>query len=161
LEYGYRVDGPIGVTHHFAPGRTLLDPYARAVSGDELWGTRSARRGQPEGLPTPRRSRVVEDDGVDWGADERPHTPLAAKVIYELHVRGFTRHGSSGVSSPGTYAGLVEKIPYLKSLGVTAVELLPVTDFDEFDLPTGINPVTGAPLLNLWGYQPLMFFAPK
>ena len=161
LEYGYRVDGPMGAAYHFTPTRTLLNPYARAVSGDEAWGDRTVRRAEPPSLRAVRRARVVEADGFDWGADEQPNTPLAETVIYELHVRGFTRDPSARVSAPGTYAGLVEKIPYLKALGVTAVELLPVMDFDEYDLPTSANPITGERLLNLWGYQPLAFFAPK
>jgi glycogen operon protein len=149
VEYAFQMDGPKTRLHRFDPARLLLDPCARAISGGEEWG-------RP---PTPRRS-VLIDEEFDWGFDQPLNTPLAETVIYELHPRGFTRHPSSGVSAPGTYAGLVEKIPYLKRLGVTAVEMMPVTEFDETDVPR-TNPLTGGRLLNFWGYQPLALFAPK
>ena len=89
-----------------------------------------------------------------------PRHPWSKTVIYEMHVRGFTIHPSSGVDHPGTYRGLMEKIPYFKELGVTAVELMPVQEFNEHEV-TGINPQTGQPLRNYWGYDPVAFFAPK
>ena len=100
------------------------------------------------------------DEEFDWGHEHPLAVPLADSIIYELHVRGFTRHPSSGVAHPGTFRGLIEKIPYLKQLGVTAVELMPVPEFDECDNPRS-NPQTGEPLRNYWGYQPVSFFAPK
>jgi glycogen operon protein len=152
IEYGYRMDGPSNSAegHRFQPQTVLLDPYAKALSGGEYWGVRP-RSGY--------RSLVVDDD-FDWGMDQPLNIPLADSVIYELHVRGYTRHPSSGVAQPGTFAGLMEKIPYLKQLGVTAVELLPVAEFDENDNPHR-NPETGERLYNFWGYHPISFFAPK
>ena len=100
------------------------------------------------------------ENQFDWEHDQPLNIPLVDSVIYELHVRSFTRHSSSGVAHPGTFAGLIEKIPYLKKLGVTAVELLPVNEFEESDTDR-VNPITGEPLLNLWGYQPTAFFAPN
>ncbi len=151
LQYGYRVRGPFApkAGHRFHPQALLLDPYAPAVSGGARWGD---GRG-------PRRGRMVVEE-FDWDGDVPPATPLAQTVIYELHVRGFTRHPSSGVAHPGTFLGLAEKIPYLKSLGVTAVQLMPILEFDELDCPRK-NPLTGEPLRNYWGYSPLSFFAPK
>jgi glycogen operon protein len=151
LEYGFRVDGPHTVHHRFDASRVLLDPYTRAVAGFERWGG-------PH-LPSPRS--MVADDEFEWGEDQPLNIPLADTVIYETHVRGFTADPSSRVAHPGTFEGLVEKIPYLKSLGVTAVELLPITEFDETWGPVATNPITGEPLRNFWGYQPLAFFAPK
>jgi len=158
FEYGYRAartganDSPV---HRFDEDCVLLDPYARAISGPSLWrcATRqAARQGQWRGL--------LVDNTFDWGLDRPLNHHLADSVIYEMHVRGFTRHGSSAVTRPGTFLGVVEKIPYLKELGVTAVELLPVTEFDEAD-NYRTNPLTGAALHNFWGYHPLSFFAPK
>jgi glycogen operon protein len=158
FEYGYRAtregadNAPV---HRFDAGRVLLDPYARAVSGPSLWrpATRSAfRQGDWRGL--------LVDDAFDWEHDRPLNRHLADSVIYEMHVRGFTRDDSSGVGHPGTFRGVIEKIPYLQELGITAVELLPVTEFDEADNYRR-NPLTGAPLHNFWGYHPLSFFAPK
>src|SRR5262249_13168026 len=132
----------------FSPKAVLLDPHARAISGGYRWG-----------FPDIRRGRLVCDD-FDWGDDLPLATPLGQTVIYELHVRGYTRHLSSGVRQPGTFLGLCEKIPYLKALGVTAVQLMPVLEFDELDHPHK-HPATGEPLKNYWGYSPLSFFAPK
>jgi glycogen operon protein len=162
--YGYRVSGPFNprAGHRFNQRAILLDPYARAVSGGNRWGCpdipHGAATGKPAGRLT-RRGRVVADD-FDWEGDTPPGTPLAQTVLYELHVRGYTRHPSSGVQYPGTFLGLAEKIPYLKSLGVSAVQLMPVMEFDELD-QTHRNPVTGELLKNYWGYSPLSYFAPK
>jgi glycogen operon protein len=157
--YGYRVSGPAAprAGHRFDPRAVLLDPYARALSGGHRWGHPDALPGRGGGRLT-RRGRVVADD-FDWGDDAPPATPLAQTVLYELHARGYTRHPSSGVQHPGTFAGLVEKIPHLKALGVTAVELMPVLEFDELDHPQAHRPCD--PLRNYWGYSPLSFFAPK
>jgi isoamylase len=158
FEYGYRAArecSDASPIHRFDVGQVLLDPYARAVSGPSLWrtATRCAfRQGN-------WRSLLV-DDTFDWGHDRPLNYHLADSVIYEMHVRGFTRDASSGVSHPGTFRGVIEKIPYLQELGITAVELLPVTEFDEADNYRR-NPLTGEPLHNFWGYHPLSFFAPK
>ncbi len=152
FEYGYRVPS---ATH------LLLDPYAKAISGAEVWGQLPERPMYlaPWNRVRPRRCQVAPQT-FDWGAARPPRTPLADTIIYELHVRGFTRHPSSGVAHPGTFDGIVEKIPYLQALGVTAVELLPVMEFEENDNPR-YHPETGVGLMNYWGYHPLSFFAPK
>jgi isoamylase len=149
--YGYRVDGPSSpkAGHRFNPRAVLLDPYAPALSDGHRWGS-----------PAPtRRSKVVSEE-FDWENDAPPATPWAETVLYELHLRGYTRHASSGVRHPGTYLGLCEKIPHLKDLGVTAVQLMPVMEFDETDHALR-HPGTGERLKNYWGYSPLSFFAPK
>ena len=140
IHYGFRVDN----------GPLLLDPYGKAVRGGSRWGESPAF-----GL----RSVVVEDRFA-WEHDQPLGIPLSETVIYEMHVRGFTRHESSNVSAPGTFLGLTEKIPYLQELGITAVELLPVADFDETN-NSRRDPLTGAALLDYWGYNPRSFFAPK
>jgi glycogen operon protein len=159
LLYGYRLEGPFAPKpgHRFNPKVTVLDPYVLALSGGHRWGSSDMPHGQNTGK-LPRRGRIVSDE-FDWEGDVPPATPLQQTVIYELHVRGFTRHTSSDVQHPGTFLGLCEKIPYLKELGVTAVELMPVLEFDELD-QTHKNP-GGELLKNYWGYSPLSFFAPK
>src|SRR5262249_5674937 len=131
------------------------DPAATALSDGVVWGQ------QKEILPrgTSRRSVFVRRS-FNWREDMPPRTPLEDSIIYELHVRGFTGHPSSSVAHPGTFAGLVEKIPYLKQLGVTAVELLPVHEFEENDC-VFTNPFTGERLRNFWGYNSIAFAAPK
>lgn len=156
IEYGYRVFGPAEphIADRFNPERILTDPYARAISGRDVWAT------PPDwDDPYQYRSRLVFDD-FDWEGDRPLRIPPEDLVVYEAHVRGFTRDPSAGVAQPGTYAGLVEKIPYLKELGVNCVELLPVFEFDEFE-NNRVNPGTGELLLNYWGYSTLGFFAPK
>jgi glycogen operon protein len=157
--YGYRVHGPNAPKsgHRFDSSVVVLDPYARAISGNARWGQHDVPHGQPTGRLT-RRSRIVGDD-FDWDSDKPPAIPMAQTVIYELHARGFTRHPASAVAHPGTYLGLIAKIPYLQSLGVTAVQLMPVFEFDELE-HTRRNS-SGELLLNYWGYSPLSFFAPK
>jgi glycogen operon protein len=156
IEYGYRMDGPYQphLGHHFDTATVLLDPYARLISGREKWGEApdSDNRFQ-------HRAMVVQDD-FDWIADRPLETPLEDLIIYEMHVRGLTRHPSSGVKYPGTFAGVREKIPYLKELGINCVELMPIHEFDEFDNKFK-NPDTGERLLNYWGYSTIGFFAPK
>ena len=152
MHYGYRAYGASGQDaslHRYDSDRVLIDPHAKALSGGSRWGA-----------PQHWRCVIVDDDDFDWEHDQPLNIHLADSVIYEMHVRGFTRDPSSGVNAPGTYAGVIEKIPYLKSLGVTAVELLPVTEFDENDNPR-VNPMTGEKLHNFWGYHPVNFFSPK
>jgi glycogen operon protein len=156
IEYGYRMHGPYKPIegHRFDPHKILLDPYAKAIGGRDEWGRPPDRRN-----PYQHRARLVSDD-FDWLSDRPLETPIEDLVIYEMHVRGFTRHPSSGVKYPGTYAAVREKIPYLKELGVNAVELMPIHEFDEFD-NRFVNPRTGQRLLNYWGYSTIGFFAPK
>src|SRR5271167_498415 len=155
-QYGYRFDmqpNPNPQVHRFEPSRVLLDPYALVLSHGGGWGAFSPGK-------RPYRNSVVIENHFDWGNDQPLNIPLVDSIIYETHVRSFTRHPSSEVANPGTFAGLIEKIPYLKKLGVTAVELLPVNEFEEADTDR-VNPLTGEPLVNLWGYQPTAFFAPN
>ncbi len=138
----------------------LIDPYATALSGGETWGESLHLESlRAAGKPKHRYSLVV-DDPFDWCDDQPLNTHLADSIIYEMHVRGFTRHASSGVVNPGTFSAVVEKIPYLKELGITAVELMPITEFEENDNPR-MNPLTGELLKNFWGYHPISFFALK
>src|SRR5262245_10368085 len=143
--YGYRVHGPHDprAGHRFDPRAVVLDPYALAVSGGQRWGAPDVPHGRSDGRLT-RRGQVVLEE-FDWGDDVPPRTPLAQTVVYELHVRGYTRHPSSGVKHPGTFLGLTEKIPHLKALGVTAVQLMPVLEFHELD-QSARNPTKGTRL---------------
>ncbi len=160
FRYGWRVDGPRDGPHRFDPNIILLDPASTAISDGAGWGAGSRRWQDASAFrSTPRRSLFFRR-AFDWREDTPLLTPLEDTIIYELHVRGFTCHPSSAVAQPGTFAGLVEKIPYLKQLGVTAVELLPVHEFDEDDCPFS-DPQTGAPLHNFWGYNSIAFAAPK
>ncbi len=156
-EYGYRVDGPSdpGDGYRFNRDIILLDPYAREVTGRDVWGKRAA-----ENTLFPHRGRIVPDRDFDWGGDKPLQPDIEDLVMYEMHVRGFTRHESSGVKHPGTFDGVREKIPYLKELGVNAIELMPIFDFDEFE-NSRKNPTTGEMLLNYWGYSTVNFFSPK
>ncbi|HEX9882664.1 MAG TPA: glycogen debranching protein GlgX [Desulfobaccales bacterium] len=153
--YGYRVMGPWTPEKgsRFDPGKVLLDPYGRAVAVSPGY-SRDLASGPGENPATAMKSVVADLSRYDWEGDLPLKRPFAQTIIYELHVGGFTRHPSSGVAPEkrGTFAGLMEKIPYLKDLGVTAVELLPVFQFDVQDCPPG--------LVNYWGYSPVSFFAP-
>lgn len=150
VQYCYRMGRDVysePQLHRFSPGMELLDPYAKSVMVQS-------------GREASRRRALVESDAFDWGTDQPLNRPLADSIIYELHVRGFTQDSSSGTRWPGTYLGLTEKIPYLKELGVTAVELLPVQEFDETSFDRA-NPFTGERLVNFWGYDPVGLHAPK
>lgn len=150
--YGFRMDGPKenGEDGHcYNYEEILIDPYCRSLL-PRKWG-------EPAEYGTKPCCRILIDD-FDWGDDRPLKTPLADTVIYELHIRGFTQSDSSTVSAPGTYLGVIEKIPYLLDLGITAVELLPVTEFDENDTVFQ-DPQTGKRLKNFWGYNPVSFFA--
>jgi glycogen operon protein len=154
--YGWRVDGPRGPGNCFNPAIVLLDPSATALSNGARWGQSSE---PAEQRFSARRSLYLRRP-FDWREDAPPLTPLQDSIIYELHVRGFTCDPSSRVAHPGTFAGLVEKIPYLKALGVTAVELLPIHEFDENDCIFR-NPDSGERLRNFWGYNSIAFGAVK
>ncbi|MGB9292709.1 MAG: glycogen debranching protein GlgX [Desulfobaccales bacterium] len=171
--YAYRVDGPYQPKdgHRFNFNKLLLDPFATAISQLPTWEFGPARGYDPSGPDGDSGLSLVDNAGAmpkcvftqehfDWQEDRPPRHPWSETVIYETHVRGFTIHPSSGVAHPGTYRGLMEKIPYFQELGVTAVELMPVQEFNEHQV-TGINPQTGQPLRNYWGYDPVAFFAPK
>ena len=152
FEYAYRLDGPYipekGII--FDKNKIILDPYARAVTGQRVWGEKL--------LPgTNYKARVVKDD-FDWGNCTQPLTPMEDIIIYEMHVRGFTQDQSSNVRHRGTFDGIKEKIPYLKELGINAVELMPIFEFDELrdrrEYEENI-------LLDYWGYNTIGFFAPN
>jgi glycogen operon protein len=152
--YGWRVDGPHGAGNFYDPARVLMDPSATALSGNSRWGETC------EGQPDSSRRSLYLRRSFHWQEDVPPLVPLEDSIIYEVHVRGYTCHSSSGVSHPGTFTGLMEKLPYLRELGVTAVELLPVHEFDECDCPFS-DPSTGEPLRNFWGYNSMAFAAVK
>jgi glycogen operon protein len=155
LCYGFRIDGaydPDTSGHAFDARRVLLDPYARKIHSPAWGKNRTCLGVEP--------CCLIDIPGYDWEGDRPLNIPLGDSIIYELHVRGFTRDPSSKVAHPGTFKGVTEKIDYLKRLGITAVELMPVTEFNENE-PTFVNPRTREPLKNFWGYSPLSFFAPK
>jgi len=171
-QYGYLIQGPESRKegHRFNPNRLLLDPYARAITDNFRWDLKKAQDRPPESdefseelfsvntiYDVPRAIVISPGELLE---DKIIKVPPEDTIIYELHVRGFTRHESSGTDFPGTYKGLTEKIPYLKELGVNAVELLPIQEFDEYE-NININPLTGEKLKNYWGYSTLSFFAPK
>ena len=156
IEYGYRLDGvnDFHRGHWFNQKKILSDPYAKIIGGRDVWGM------TPDGHDTyQHRSRISIDD-FDWEGDRPLEIPAEDLIIYEMHVRSFTRHSSSGVKHPGTFAAIREKIPYLKELGVNAIELMPIFEFDEFE-NSKPNHETGETLLNYWGYSSVGFFAPK
>jgi isoamylase len=171
--YLFRADGPYKPWqgHRFNPNKLLLDPYVKAVTGSFTWNLADARGfdpDSPEGdlsfsttsdVPGMPKGIVVSDD-FDWKGDRPLCRPMRFSVIYETHVRSLTLHPDSGAAHPGTFKGVAEKIPYLRDLGITAVELLPVQEFDELELERQ-NPITGEKLQNYWGYSTISFFAPK
>ncbi len=152
LEYAYRLDGPYnpkkGVI--FNKNKILLDPYAKAVAGLREWGVDEVEDNE-------YHARVVRDD-FDWGNCKQPLTPMEDLIIYEMHVRGFTKDQSSGVDFPGTFDGIRQKLPYLKELGITAVELMPIFEFDEMHDHREYN---GQQLIDYWGYNTVSFFSPN
>lgn len=154
FEYAFSFDGPYEPAKGllFNEENVLLDPYSRAVTGQRKWGEK------PEGgKGFEYRARVVKSS-FDWGNIKQLEQPFEDLVIYEIHVRGYTKDKSSGVSAPGTFAGLKDKIPYLKDLGINAVELMPIFEFDEME---SARVVDGVQLYNYWGYNTVSFFAPN
>jgi glycogen operon protein len=171
--YAYRVDGPYEPDkgHRFNFNRLLLDPFAPAITQTPAWDFASARGYDPSApgqdlVPSQLDNAasvpkcVFVNYPFDWQGDRPPRHSWSKTIIYETHVRGFTVHPKSGVDHPGTYRGLMEKIPYLKELGVTSVELMPVQEFNENSV-TRKNPQTNQELKNYWGYDPVVFYAPK
>ena len=171
--YAYRVDGPYEPSegHRFNFNKLLLDPFATAITQSPPWDFASARGYDPL-APEPDLTLSQLDDSKSmpkcvfvnehfkWAGDQPLRYSWSKTVIYETHIRGFTIHRNSGVNHPGTYRGLIEKIPYFKKLGITAVELMPVQEFNETSM-TRRNPQTNQPLSNYWGYDPVVFCAPK
>ena len=153
--YGYRVEGPFDPSSgmRFDPAKVLIDPYGRSIAVPNNY-SREAARNEGDNAAVAIKSVVVDPHAYDWEGDTPLNRPSSRTIIYEMHVRGFTSHPSSGISETkrGTFAGLIEKIPYLHELGVTAVELMPVFQFDAKDAPSG--------KVNYWGYAPVSFFSP-
>lgn len=150
FEYAYRLDGPYDPSRGllFDKSHILLDPYAKAVTGQSTWGKKVSDDGY--------RARVVRNN-FDWGIEKWPKVPMEELIIYEMHVRGFTKMARD-VTAPGTFLGVREKIPYLKDLGINAIELMPIFEFDELSDRRVVN---GKEVLNYWGYNTVSFFAPN
>ena len=163
--YAYRVDGPYAPEqgHRFNRNKVLLDPYAREMIYGDNW-RREHAKGPDGNVATAIKCVVVDPTDYDWEGDVPLRRSFNETVIYELHVGGFTRHPSSGVSHPGTFSGVIAKIPYLRSLGITAIELLPVQQYDEQDVQDHIassaSQTARTGITNYWGYNPIGFFAP-
>jgi glycogen operon protein len=171
--YLYRVDGPYNPENglRFNPHKSLIDPYAKALTSLEHWELRACLGYDPndpqKDLSFSKKDDfytqpkcVVINDEFDWQGDAPLNYPLRLSVLYETHVRGLTVSPGSGARNPGTYLGVVEKIPFFKELGITSLEFLPIQEFNEKEIPR-INPRTGKPLVNYWGYSTVAFFAPK
>ncbi|MCL2374778.1 MAG: alpha-amylase family glycosyl hydrolase, partial [Treponema sp.] len=171
--YLYRAVGPYipEKGFRFNSNKTLIDPYAKALTDFSDWDINTCVGYDPSAesgdlsysyvddiLNQPRC--IVIDDSFDWQGDLPLNYPLRFSVLYETHVRGLTRHPSSGVSAPGTYRGVIEKIPFFNDLGITSLEFLPIQEFNENELPA-TNPANGQRLKNYWGYSTVAFFAPK
>ncbi len=155
-EYSFRCEGPYDEKNGllFNPSEWLADPYSKTLNTERKWGDRS-------GGPIKRhaRSYIIEKKTFDWQGTRSPQIPYQDLVIYEMHARGFTQHPSSKVSHPGTFLGIIEKIPYFKKLGVNAIELMPIFEFDETNCKD-VQPDTKEPLVNYWGYHTLHYFIP-
>jgi isoamylase len=155
--YAFRVSGPsapeAGLRHN--PNKVLIDPYSRGNT-KTVWN-RGDACDDSDNVSTSLRSVVIDPAGYDWEGDKPLNRPIEDTIVYEMHVRGFTKSPASKVRYPGTFAGLIEKIPYLKDLGITAVELLPIFDFDE---TVPVRTLDGKPLWNFWGYSTMGYFAP-
>jgi isoamylase len=155
--YAFRVSGPSDPAsgQRFNPNKVLIDPYARGNTAN-VWN-RVAACGPDNNVATSMRSVVIDPSGYDWEGDQPLNHPMEDTIIYEMHVRGFTQSPSSGVGKPGKFAGIIEKIPYLQDLGITAVELMPIFDFDQTD----VKLFNGQTLPQYWGYSTFGFFAPQ
>ncbi len=149
--YSYKVDGPHGYPHYFHPHHFLSDPYSKSVNTTSQWADRDQHY-HP-------KSVFLPTEEFDWQGVTSPHLKMKDLVIYEMHVRGFTKHPSSKVDHPGTFLGAIEKIPYLKNLGINAVELMPIQEFNECGYHRR-SPITGSPLSNYFGYSTVNFFSP-
>ncbi|MDR2019729.1 MAG: glycogen debranching protein GlgX [Treponema sp.] len=172
--YLYRVDGPYVPEKglRFNPRKSLIDPYSKAITDLGSWDLKTClgyNQDDPAGdlsfsnkddLYAQPKSVVVDDNEFDWQGDTPLNYPLRFSVLYETHIKGLTAHPNAGVQYPGTYRGVIEKIPYFKDLGITSLEFLPIQEFNEHEL-TRLNPKTGKPLVNYWGYSTVAFFAPK
>lgn len=153
VEYGYKITGPMDdscSTTKFSPETVLLDPYAKGLNTSHEWG-------QPPSETL--RGRIILETPFDWGDDRPLRHRMEEVILYEMHVRSFTQHPSSGVKNRGTFLGIIEKIPHLKSLGVNAIELMPIFEFDEWGLHH-LNSNAKTVLTNVWGYSPISFFCP-
>jgi len=160
MHYAYRLDGPQDVHetgNRFNRHKVVIDPYGRGIT-TKLW-SRAGACTTDDNVSTAMRSAIIDTSAFDWEGDQPLHRPMSESIIYEMHAGGFTRSPSSGSQHPGTFAGIVEKIPYLQELGVTAVELLPVFAFDEQGI-SRLSPVDGRPLKDFWGYNPVSHFSP-
>src|ERR1043166_8954519 len=157
VSYAFRIDGPAdpAAGHRFNPNKVLIGPYAKGIH-KHLW-RRADAVGPQDNLATSMRCATVDLSQYDWEGDRPLNRPIHDTIIYEMHVGGFTRSPGAGVRQPGTFAAVIEKIPYLQSLGITAVELLPVFEFDDGDVSIGPS---GKALRNYWGYSPIGFFSP-
>ena len=155
--YAYRVDGPKDITdgHRFKPEKVVIDPYAKGITF-KRWN-RELACNDADNVESSLRGVIIDTSDYDWEGDEPIGKPMSESIIYEMHVGGFTSSPTSNVKHPGTFKGVIEKIPYLKSLGVTAVELLPVFDFDD---TAALREYKGNKLVNYWGYSTIGFFAP-
>jgi glycogen operon protein len=172
--YLYRVDGPYLPEQglRFNPYKSLIDPYAKAMTSLAGWDLNACMGYNPgdaagdlsfsvqDDLYTQPKCVVVDDNDFDWQGDTPLNYPLRFSVLYETHVRGLTVNPNSGAAHPGTYRGVIEKIPFFKELGITSLEFLPIQEFNERE-HSGVNPRTGKPLVNYWGYSTVAFFAPK
>lgn len=158
--YLYRVDGPFTPSrgHRFDKTQSLFDPRAKAFTSGSVF--KYMLPGKDKYMERFPKCVIVDDEDYDWEDDKPLAIPLEKSIIYETHLKGFTASPTSKVEHPGTYRGLIEKIPYLQSLGISAVELLPVFEFDQYE-NTNVNPRTGARMKNYWGYSTIGFFAPK
>lgn len=171
--YLFRVDGPFEPSkgHRFNVHQRLFDPYAKTITPVSVFynlppdysaplDKNDIEHGKNQCAKVFPKCVVIDNENFDWQGDRPINRPLSESVIYEVHLKGFTAGKNAGVSCPGTYAGFIEKIPYLKDLGITAVELLPIFEFDEFE-NSNVNPRTGERMKNYWGYSTINFFSPK
>lgn len=154
--YGYRVEGPYAPFqgHYFDTRSILVDPYAKGMASCKQWGASAYRNALHI-----QKGTLDSFDHFDWEEDTSPNIPMKDLIIYEMHVRGFTQDQTSNVEKKGTFLGMIDKIPYLKSLGINAVELLPIFEFNERENPKK-NPITNKPLFQYWGYSTINFFSP-